>query len=70
MLHRAALTPMSCSVLAHLESHQASHGGGTASAAHGSPATIHTRLVAARMDSQAVVYGSNGQRLRRVILTW
>lgn len=66
MHHRAAIIPATCSVLAHVGTHQTPAAGGQVVW----PATIHTRLVAARMDSQAVVYGSNGQPLRRVILTW
>ena len=66
MHHRAAITPASCSVLAQLGPHQAMVPG----ARTATPATIHTRLVAARIDSQAVVHGSNGQPLRRVIFTW
>lgn len=70
MLHRAAFRSLPCSVLAHLEFHQASGIRGVTTFRNASPATIHTTLVAARMNSQAVVYGSNGQPLRRVILTW
>jgi hypothetical protein len=70
MLHDAALTPAACSVLAHLQSHQATGGDAIGATIPRSPATIYTRLVAARMDSQGVVYGSNGQPLRKVILTW
>jgi hypothetical protein len=66
MHHRAAVIPTACSVLAHVGTHQAPGTAGRPT----SPATIHARLVAARIDSQAVVHGSNGQRLRRVILTW
>lgn len=66
MHHRAAVTTTACSVLAQVGSLQAPAGGLRLC----SPATIHTRLVAARIDSQAVVHGSNGQPLRRVILTW
>ena len=66
MYHRAAVIPAACSVLAQ---------GGLLQAPVAEepvqwPATIHARLVAARIDSQAVVHGSNGQRLRRIILTW
>ncbi len=70
MLHRAALTSATCSVLAQLESHQAVSAAAASTRSTWSPATIHTQLVAARMNSQAVVYGSNGQPLRKVILTW
>lgn len=66
MHHRAAIPPVACSVLAHVGTHQAPVTGVQLV----SPAAIHARLVAARIDSQAVVHGSNGQRLRRVILTW
>lgn len=66
MHYRAAVTNTTCSVLAQVGALQASPG----SQPSHSPATIHARLVAARIDSQAVVHGSNGQPLRRVILTW
>ncbi len=66
-MHRhAAFAPSHCSVLAHVGTHQPV-GWHQRSF---SPAVIHARLVAARIDSQAVVHGSNGQPLRRVILTW
>jgi hypothetical protein len=66
MHHRAAVTPITCSLLAHVATHQTSASGARLL----SPATIHARRMAARIDSQAVVHGSNGQPLRRVILTW
>ena len=66
MQHRAAFVSAACSVLAHVGSQQTS----IPPARLASPATIHARLVAARIDSQAVVHGSNGQPLRRVIFTW
>lgn len=66
MLHRAAFTPATCSVLAQVGSLQSAVPAPQVK----SPAWIHARLVAARMDSQGVVHGSNGQPLRRVILTW
>ncbi len=66
MQHRAAVITATCSVLAHVGTHRTPAAG----ARMVWPATIHAQLVAARMDSQAVVYGSNGQPLRRVILTW
>lgn len=70
MLHRAALTLMTCSVLAHLEPHQASVASGFADVLNGSPATIHTWVTAARPGSPAVVYGNNGQPPPRASLTW
>jgi hypothetical protein len=66
MHHRAAVIPAACSVLAQVGPLQAPSGDGRVQW----PATIHARLVAARMDSQGVVRGSNGQARRRIIITW
>lgn len=70
MLHRAAITPRACSVLAQMGSLGTSDGG-LQEKWRAMPSTAGFLVVAAaKTDSLDVVYGSNGQRPRRASLTW
>ena len=79
MLHRTAFIHPACSVLAQLGAAGASSPAWMAATTSSPGRTFRRRggsaghrmpIGADRTDSRAVVYGSNGQTARGIIITW